>query len=97
MTAAETPAEPAKPPLLARLPLEAGALAALTSKVMQFKAAQEQALLATASMSSPKASPEHDKLAQQWQVCVHSHQFCLSTACGLAISILALSILLRGL
>lgn len=72
VTAAEVPAEPAKPPLLARLPLEAGALEALTSKVKQFIAAEEQRLLAAASMSPTKPSPEHDKLAQRWQVCFHS-------------------------
>lgn len=69
VAAAETLAEP---PLLARLPLEAGALEALTSKVKQFTTTEEQRLLAAASMSPTKPSPEHDKLAQRWQVCVHS-------------------------
>ena len=81
VTAAETPAEPPKPPLLTRLPMEAGALEALTSKVKQFTAAEEQRLLAAASMSAPKPSPEHDKPAQRWQVCVHSQRLCLSMIC----------------
>jgi len=73
--AVDTPTEPAKPPLLARMPLLAGALEDLLAKVKQYTTAKEHHLLATSSVSVPNDKAGSNELAEQWQACIHNQSF----------------------
>ena len=75
MPAVDTPAQPAKPPSLARMPLLAGALEELLAKVKQYTTAREHHLLATQSAPAPNDKAGSDDLAQQWQACIHNQSF----------------------
>jgi len=68
--AVDTPAQPAKPPSLARMPLLAGALEELLAKVKKYTTAREHHLLATQSAPAPNDKAGSDELAQQWQACI---------------------------
>ncbi|DBA87841.1 TPA: hypothetical protein ACH3X1_004837 [Trebouxia sp. C0004] len=68
----DTPIEPVKPPVLARMPLLAGALENLLVKVKQYTTAKEHQLLAIPSVPAPNDKDGSDELAQQWQEVVAS-------------------------
>jgi hypothetical protein len=70
--AVDTPTEPAKPPMLARMPLVAGALQDLLAKLKQYTTAKEHHLLAISSMPAPNDKAGSDELAQQWQARIHN-------------------------
>lgn len=75
MPAVDTPTEPAKPPLLARMPLLAGALEDVLAKVEQYTTAKEHHLLATTNVPVPNDKAGSDDLAQQWQACIPQLKF----------------------
>ena len=69
LTAAEPPVEPATPPVLARLPLGAGSLQAVTARLNKFIAAKEHHLAAVADIPTPaKISTAMQQLDLQWQL-----------------------------
>ena len=70
LVAAAAKPETVEPPVLARVPLSRGALAAVAAQLKQYITAKEQRLLAVADKAATAASnvAADDKLAQQWQV-----------------------------
>lgn len=77
-TAAEPKADSLEPPVLARVPLPSGALAAVAAQLKQYITAREQCLLAEAdkAATAAPAAATDDQLAQQWQV---RHRVCTLT------------------
>lgn len=68
--AAEAKPDAVESPMLARVPLPRGALAAVAAQLKQYTSAREQHLLAVADQAATAASTvaTEDTHAQQWQV-----------------------------